>query len=332
MAVSKKMNFAAGFSTPFHRLFAVKRLLQAFTANIAAALGLIVLTGCTSEPVISPSNAAPEITRWILPDDDIVSALSEEPRECLPEDASGQNILGRLAFRSPFLLGGQAARRGLTCQACHSQGQTNFHFFVEGLSDAPGTADVTSFHFSDELGDEIFNPVPIPSLSDDIETVSFSPETDDLDKFVHRLITKEFTGPEPVPDVEAALLSYIRALDDRFCATPTIADADLWQFNIRVINESFAALQSEAQSKAARDFMMAALRVELGRLHDRLPNHPKLRASLVSISQKLNTVKQAEPSIGPALSEWQRLEIGLAASYERSLFNKSAIEKWLADG
>ena len=132
--------------------------------------------------------------------------------------------------------------------------------------------------------------------------------------------------------MEAALLSYIRALDDRFCATPTIADEDLWQFNIRVINESFAALQSEPQSDKARDFMMAALRVELGRLHDRLPNHPKIRASLVSISQKLNTVKQADPSIGPAFSEWQRLESGLAASYERSLFNKSAIEKWLADG
>ena len=232
MAVSKKMNFAAGFSTRFHRPFAVKRPLQALTANIAAAL---VLTGCTSEPAISPSNAAPEITRWIHPDDDIVTALSEEPCECLPEDASAQDILGRLAFRSPFLLGGQAARRGLTCQACHSQGQTNSHFFVVGLSDAPGTADVTSFHFSDELGDEIFNPVPIPSLSDSIETVSFSGETDDLDKFVHRLITKEFTGPEPVPDVEAALLSYIRALDDRFCTTPTIADEDLWQFNIRVI-------------------------------------------------------------------------------------------------
>ena len=323
------MNFAAGFSTPFHKNFAVKRPLQALTANIAAGL---VLTSCTSEPAISPSNAAPEITRWTHPDDDIVSALSEEPRECLPDDATGQDILGRLAFRSPFLLGGQAARRGLTCQACHSQGQTNVHFFVVGLSDAPGTADVTSFHFSDELGDEIFNPVPIPSLSDDIETVSFSGETDDLDKFVHRLITKEFTGPEPVPDVETALLSYIRALDDRFCESAFVADADLWAFNIRIIDESFAALQSEAQSIEARNFMMAALRVELGRLHDRLPNHPKLQASLASISQKLNTVKHEEPSLGPALSEWRDLQTNLASSYERSLFNKSAIEKWLAEG
>ena len=310
------------------------RPLQALTAYLAAALAVTFLSSCSSEPGISPSNAAPEITRWIGPDADIVSALSEEPRECLPNDASTQDILGRLAFRSPFLLGGQAARRGLTCQACHSQGQTNTHFFVVGLSDAPGTADVTSFHFSDELGDEIFNSVIIPSLSDDTEGVSFSGETDELDRFVHRLITKEFTGPEPVPDVEAALLSYIRALDDRFCETATIADSDLWQFNIRVINESFAALQSETQSTSteARNFMMAAMRVELGRLHDRLPNHPKIRASLVSISQKLNPAKKAEPSLAVALSEWRDLQSDLSASYDRSLFNKTAIEKWLAEG
>ena len=91
------------------------------------------------------------------------------PNECLPRHETAKQTqkiaVGRLAFRSPYLLGGQAARRGLTCQACHGQGQTNTHFFVTGLSSAPGTADVTSFHFSDELGDEAFNPVPIPSLS-----------------------------------------------------------------------------------------------------------------------------------------------------------------------
>ena len=107
---------------------------------------------------------------------------------------------------------------------------------------------------------------------------------------------------------------------------------DLWQFNIRVINESFDALESESISPEARNFMMAALRVELGRLHDRLPNHSKLRAALVSISQKLNPAKQAQPSLSPALSEWQRLEKNLAKSYERSLFNTSAIETWLTEG
>ena len=325
------MNFGAGFLTLFHRTNAVKLSLSALTANVTALLVVSALTGCSSEPTLSSSDAVPEITRWIHPDADIVSALSEEPRECLPENANGQYILGRLAFRSPFLLGGQAARRGLTCQACHSQGQTNSHFFVVGLSDAPGTADVTSFHFSDELGDEIFNPVPIPSLSDEIESVSFSGETDDLDKFVRRLITKEFTGPEPVPDVEAALLSYIRALDDRFCETGTIADAELWQFNIRVIDESFAALQSEVQSEDARNFMMAALRIEIGRLHDRLPYHPKLRASLVSMSQKLNTFKQDQLAFSSAISDWRNLQSDLAQTYETSLFNKRTIETWVSE-
>jgi len=174
------------------------------------------LAVCSGEtPQSAADTPAPEIINWIHADTDVISALSEEPRECLPPAADIQTTLGRLAFRSPFLLGGQAARRGLTCQACHGQGQVNSHFFVVGLSDSPGTADVTSFHFSDVLGDEIFNPVPIPSLSDNIEGVDYAPDTKALEVFVRRLITKEFTGPEPTSEVEAALLSYLRALDDK---------------------------------------------------------------------------------------------------------------------
>lgn len=290
-----------------------------------------LLAGCNGEANLFTSSAAPEVLRWMHPDADTVAILSEEPRECLPSLASSQDIFGRLAFRSPFLLGGQAARRGLTCQACHTQGQANPHFFVVGLSDAPGTSDVTSFHFSEELGDEIFNPVPIPSLSDEVETVSFSDKTDELNIFVRRLITKEFAGPEPVPDVEAALLSYIRSLDDAFCDTPTIADADLWTFNLRVISESFTALQSEPLSAEGQRFMMGALRIELGRLHDRLPYSPKVQASLVSISQKLNTAKHTEPPLGAATYEWEALQSELQPAFENSLFNKGAIEAWLAE-
>jgi len=101
---------------------------------------------------------SPDVLKWIRPGTDIVQVLSEEPGECLPiSDVRNPDIeLGRAAFRSPFLLGGQAARQGLTCQACHMQGQTNSHFFVVGLSGEPGTADVTNFHFSDDLGDENF--------------------------------------------------------------------------------------------------------------------------------------------------------------------------------
>jgi len=238
---------------------------------------------------------------------------------------------GRLAFRSPFLLGGQAARRGLTCQACHGQGQVNTHFFVVGLSDAPGTADVTSFHFSDVLGDEIFNPVPIPSLSDDVEGVDYAPETKALEAFVRRLITKEFTGPEPTPEVEAALLAYLRALDGVHCATPTIKGLDNLDFKLGIISSSFEALSSQSLSTESYNFMLAALRIELGRLHTRYPNEPKLRKQLVAMSADLNTVKVENPNLSRIAADWRVLEPSLREAYKGSLFNNSAIQEWIAN-
>jgi len=291
-----------------------------------ASLSLAACSGEASN--LRADTPAPEITTWMHSDADIVSAFSEEPRECLPPNADSQTALGRLAFRSPFLLGGQAARRGLTCQACHGQGQVNTHFFVVGLSDTPGTADVTSFHFSDVLGDEIFNPVPIPSLSDDVEDVDF--QTKDLDAFVRRLITKEFTGPEPTPDVEAALLAYLRALDDKHCPTPTIKGLDNLDFKLKIISSSLEAISSETLTHESHDFMLAALRIELGRLHNRFPNHPELRARLIAMSADINTVKVSTPNLTKVAADWKALEPSLREAYEGSLFEDRSIQNWIA--
>jgi len=306
----------------------VRRLLKSHHL-----FGLILtsfsLAACSGETSQSAANSpAPEITHWIHPDTDLVSALSEEPRECLPPEANSQMTLGRLAFRSPFLLGGQAARRGLTCQACHGQGQVNSHFFVVGLSETPGTADVTSFHFSDVLGDEVFNPVPIPSLSDDVEGVDF--QTKDLDAFVRRLITKEFTGPEPTPEVEAALLSYIRALDNKHCPAPTVKGYDNLDFKLKIISSSLSSISAQNLTKESHNFMLAALRIELGRLHNRFPNHPKLRKQLIALSANLNTVKIENPDLSQLAADWKALEPNLRKAYEGSLYNVSAIQKWIA--
>ena len=225
--------------------------------------------------------------------------------------------------------GRQAARRGLTCQACHGQGQVNSHFFVTGLSSEPGTADVTSFHFSDVLGDEVFNPVPIPSLSDNIQGVDYSPESKALEVFVKRLITKEFTGPEPTPEVETALLSYLRALDDRHCPSPTIKGRENLDFKLRIISSGLNALSAETLSPESHNFMLAALRVELGRLHDRFPNHPNLRDRLITLSADLNSAKVDTPNIEKAVADWEALDVDLQQAYEASLFEVNAIEKWL---
>jgi len=309
----------------------VRRSLLQSSRLIGLFLTVLSLAACngeTSKP--STDTPAPQITTWIHSDTNLVSALSEEPRECLPPIANTQTTLGRLAFRSPFLLGGQAARRGLTCQACHGQGQVNSHFFVVGLSDTPGTADVTSFHFSDVLGDEIFNPVPIPSLSDDIEGVDYTPETKALEAFVRRLITKEFTGPEPTPEVESALLSYLRALDDSYCTSPTIKGSDNLSYKLKIISDSLEALPKQNLSRESHNFMLAALRIELGRLHNRFPNHPKLRAQLVAMSANLNTVKVENPDIVKLAADWDALEPDLRQAYAGSLFDETAIQNWIA--
>ena len=301
----------------------------------SAGLFFIALMGTSCSKTPSGAQVSvPDIVLWSSVESDIVSVLSEEPNECLSSHETvqdTQNIaFGRLAFRSSYLLGGQAARRGLTCQACHGQGQTNTHFFVTGLSSEPGTADVTSFHFSDKLGDEEFNPVPIPSLSDDIQGVNYDPLNDDLERFVTRLITKEFTGPEPSQDIKHVLLSYLRALDDKHCDTPTLSEQALLEYKINVITESFAAILIKDVSQDTLNFMAAALRQDIGRLHERFPYQENLQNTLVAISQDLNakggTINLQ--SIEEGSKKWDAIREELSQYYDNSLFNPVSIRKW----
>ncbi len=307
-----------------------KIILKRSSCLLGAFL-LLGLSACSDNKAQYIEGGVPDIARWAVPDSDFISLFSDEPNECLSDSPTAAQVMGRLAFRSPFLLGGQAARRGLTCQACHGQGGVNSHFFVVGLSETPGTADVTSFHFSDVLGDESFNPVPIPSLSDDAEGVDFDPAKPDLDKFVTRLITKEFTGPEPSPQVKSALLSYLRGLSAQSCAAPRLTGADLLAYKVRVIDQSFAVLSEADITPETLNFMSAALRIELGRLHDRFPNDPALQSELVAISTSIRGIdRDVSDTLGGAQAQWAALNPRLTKAYKRSLFYPKIIVEWEA--
>ena len=140
--------------------------------------------------------------RW-LQTSDLAADLTQQPPECLslPDDPALRRSaeIGRIAFRAPLLLGGQAARVGLSCSTCHKNGRSNGHFHFPGLSSEPGTADVTNSLMSSHRGDGIFNPKPIPDLAGDPAKlkVSRDPRTRELPTFIHGLITQEFDGPEP---------------------------------------------------------------------------------------------------------------------------------------
>jgi len=75
--------------------------------------------------------------------------------------------------------------------------------------------------------------------------------------------------------------------------------------------------------------MLAALRIELGRLHNRFPHTPKLREKLVAMSADLNTVKVENPNLAQIATDWEILEPNLRQAYEHSLYNTATIREWI---
>ena len=96
--------------------------------------------------VTAESTAVPKLLSWLATDANLIKAM-QSPSECINTNIRNQKlnkqiILGRLAFQSPALLGGQAARKGLSCESCHNSARGNPYFFIENISSSPGTADV----------------------------------------------------------------------------------------------------------------------------------------------------------------------------------------------
>jgi hypothetical protein len=280
---------------------------------------------------------------WVSRDADPARALGTVPTECLkapadPAQAASVEI-GRAAFRTQVLLGGQAARAGITCETCHRGGRANPDFQFPGVSGAPGTADVTNSLFSTHRGDGIDNPKPIPDLSGPKAAlkVDQDPASGKLQPFIHGLVTEEFDGPEPTPAVMAGLTAYVRALDPAACpararepmsVTLLMSDA----------RRALAAAQGAAASGDAPTamLMVAAARSRLGLIDERYaaPALTKPRADLRAADRRLATVQaalhdrrvsEAQGELTAWLAGSRRLEANLAAQQAASLFDPARL-------
>ncbi len=165
------------------------------------------------------------VMRWLAPGSNVARDLGSKPAECLPRlivdpDEAYLVAVGRTAFRTPLLIGGQAARAGLACDGCHINAHNNPDFHFPGVSGARGTADITSSLFSSHRGDGIDNPRPIADLGGPKTSlvIDQSAKSPTLETFVHGLVTEEFDGPEPPPAVVNGLAAYLRAQDPAVCA------------------------------------------------------------------------------------------------------------------
>jgi len=278
-------------------------------------------TQSTSDTEATP--VFPEELKWIGPNADRASHLTVEPSECLPSfedsDRMQQIALGRLAFRSPYLLGGQATRRGLSCQSCHTNGDINADFFIDGLSGEPGTADVTSFHFSSTLGDETFNPKPIPSLVS-VSGPLDQPAAEERKAFILRLVEMEFDGKPQSKTISDALVTYVNSLDSSSCSTSDVTGRAVLRHHLGVIDAGVEML-TELREYSPDDvaFIQSAVRNELGRLSNRYPENTSVQEELIALSMDIKNVEPEKE--GDIASDWQKLKTNLNAEFERSFYN-----------
>ena len=252
------------------------------------ALGL----AAAAPPAAPPLRAM----RWLAPGVDASVALTHRPTECLgaasdPEIAY-QVELGRAAFRTPLLLGGQAARAGLSCETCHRSGRNNPDFDFPGISGAPGTADVGTSVLSSHRGGRPLAPVPIPDLSGPKAALKTPQDLPSgaLEARIRMIDTQEFDGAEPPPGVLKGLAAYVRALSPAACPAaarePITAAAALEDVR-RALEAALAALARRDGAAAA--LMVASARSQLGDVDERYPG-PDLaqaRAALRAASDPL---------------------------------------------
>ena len=208
--------------------------------------------------------------RWIAPQARL-EQLSTVDAPCIAEPTP-DILYGYVAFEDPLLLGGQAARAGLSCASCHRGGRGNPAFVFPGISGDPGTADVTSSLFSRHRGDGTSNPRPIPNLTLTPPKVSHQ-EPGELENFIRGQIVEEFDGAEPPPQIVSSMAKFIRALDPAACK-PARARSFMFDFARYAMAMELA---ENALRRGDRDVALAMLRAarsRLGLIAERYPQDP----------------------------------------------------------
>lgn len=266
------------------------------------------------------------------------AVLSAEPPACAPLNANTiqPGSAGNALFATPTLLGGQAAKAGLSCASCHRNGRDNPHFLLAGVSKGAGTADVTNSFFSAARGNGKFDPVPIPDLLAPGK-VSRDPRTRELEGFIRNLIVDEFGGQEPSLATIDAISTYVRALRRCDDADKSYFIAELAEQVSMIDAAAFGAqMMVEKQDRKGANLLIAAIRHQLGTIAEYYSS-PKLageRKALLKASREVQEISELEDLqvMGNVLRDWNwRFRDGLgkqlAEREKKSLYNPKLLAK-----
>jgi len=235
-------------------------------------------------------------SEWLPPGASVAGDLLRRPAEAL-EGGLNQNFyveFGRLAFRSPEILGGNARRAGISCNACHSNGHLNARFFIPGVSDRPGTVDATHKLWNLRAEDRVANPLPIPSLRNVAGKLRLGQDgrATGLRDFVRAVIVTEFAGDEPSHLMLDALTAYLAKLrppagDDIEAVTldGDLADLTRYRHVLRTV-----LLDEDA---ALTELAVRMIRGQIGFIAERFfrPEHDAARANLAAWVDDLRAVE-----------------------------------------
>ncbi len=235
---------------------------------------------------------------WLEGASDPTEHLTSEPVTCLSDVSAEQETLsnvGAVAFRSPFLFGGLAARKKLSCHACHQNGGVNPAFFIDGLSDAPGRIDATNAVFSKKLEDNKFNPIDIPTLYEINNKKAFGTLTSlpTKEDFVHHVIETEFDGPVPNQRIFDGLLAYINRFDDG-CKDDNrerIARAVSRDFEKVISGMKTAQAEWRAGNNDVANFILLSTRHELGTINERYKPLKRAEKSLYKLALRAELIQ-----------------------------------------
>jgi hypothetical protein len=259
--------------------------------------------------VLGAASDAPLLLReqaWTARTERLAHDLTHAPGECLA--SAGESVeIGRALFRSPALLGGPAARAGLSCHACHANGRATAAFMLPELTDRAGAADVTSEWSSRVRGDGVMNPVDIPDLADVAGRAAFGQAREpSLERFVERVIVEEFQGEAPPQQAFDGLVAYLRALSSNACesgASPvTLAGA------ASDVRRALAA--AESADEASASLLLLAAQDAVGRIVERLPagKFGRERRSFEALARELGALRRAADvsiSLAAAAPGWR---------------------------
>ncbi|MEO0417366.1 MAG: hypothetical protein AAF249_00755 [Pseudomonadota bacterium] len=248
-------------------------------------------------------------------------------------------LTGEFLFRSPLLLGGQAAKAGLSCHSCHVNGRGNPNFEFAAISDAPGTADTTHSFFSKTLGNRTFDPVPIPDLTQPGK-VDHDPSSGDLEAFITRIVVDEFSGSRAVNEAIGPLATYVRALRQ----TSLSKEAD---YRPRSLMRDMADLQVTAEEARLRlkagqwraaSLLVASAQGQMQNVYERLrvDPHEQQRSWLVERSLEAGSLRRAlnaqQVSASEEMIQWQaglKDSPDFAGIEEETLYNPRLLAKAL---